>query len=164
MARRLLILLGLFFLFSISARAQGTGVLAGYSFERLGTSPGRYLHGVEIAAQHNFTSWFRFTADFDGHFGVPWSADGRTMHFVVGPELAVPGRISPFVHVMAGIGHVHANGLTDTSFASAVGGGIDMRFAPLFSWRMLQGDDVMTNFYGRVQHSVRLSTGILIRF
>jgi hypothetical protein len=39
MARRLLILLGLFFLFSISARAQSFDLFGGYSYERFGGSP-----------------------------------------------------------------------------------------------------------------------------
>jgi hypothetical protein len=164
MARRLLLLLGLLLFFSNSARAQGTGIFGGYSFEHLGTSPGRYLNGVEIAAQHSFTGWFRITADLDGHFGSPWSADGRTLHFMAGPEIAVPGRFSPFVHAMAGIGHVHVNGFTDTNFAGAIGGGIDYRIAPLLSWRVIQGDDVLTNFFGGAQHSLRLSTGFVIRF
>src|SRR5271166_4553686 len=116
MARRLFLLLELFFLLSISARAQGTGIFGGYSFEHLGASPGRYLNGVEIAAQHSFTGWFRVGADLDGHYGVPWSPDGRTLHFMVGPEIAVPGRWSPFVHAMVGFGHVHVDGLTSTSF------------------------------------------------
>jgi hypothetical protein len=164
MARRLLLLLGLFFLLSISAKAQGTGIFGGYTFERLGTSPGRYLNGVEIAAQHSFTGWFRISADVDGHFGLPWSPDGRTLHFMVGPEIAVPGRFSPFAHVMAGIGNVHDNGFTSTSFAGAIGGGLDYRIAPLFSWRVIQVDDVITNFFGGTQHSARLSTGFMFRF
>jgi hypothetical protein len=164
MARKLFLLLGLFFLFSISARAQGTGIFGGYTFEHLGTSPGRNLNGVEIAAQHSFTGWFRVAADLDGHYGVPWSPDGRTLHFMAGPEIAIPGRWSPFVHAMVGIGHVHVDGLTSTSFAGALGGGVDYRIAPLLSWRVIQCDDVITNFFGGAQHSVRLSTGFMIRF
>ncbi len=164
MARRLLLLLGFFFFLSISAKAQGTGIFGGYTFERLGTSPGRNLNGMEVAAEHSFTGWFRIAADLDAHFGMPWNPDGRTLHFMAGPEIAMPGRFSPFVHVMAGIGHVHDNGLTSTSFASAIGGGIDYRIGPILSWRAIQVDDVITDFFGGTQHSARLSTGFLIRF
>lgn len=164
MARNPIILLGCFFLFSLSAKAQSIGLFGGYSFEHLGTSPGRNLNGLEITAQYRFVNWLRVNADLDTHFGLPSNADGRTLHFMVGPEIAFPGRISPFVHVLAGIGNVHSEGLTSTSFAAALGGGIDMHIAPLLSWRMIQGDDVITHFFGGVQHSARVSTGIVIRF
>lgn len=164
MARKLLILLVFFLLFSISAKTQSIGLFGGYSFEHLGTSPGRNLNGFEIAAQYKFTNFFRVTADLDTHFGFPTSPDGRTLHFMVGPEIAFPARISPFLHVMAGIGNVHDNGFTGTSFAAAIGGGVDMHIAPLLSWRMFQYDDVITHFFGGTQHSMRVSTGIVIRF
>ncbi|HEY2645394.1 MAG TPA: outer membrane beta-barrel protein [Candidatus Acidoferrales bacterium] len=164
MARRLSLLLGLLFLFSISASAQGPSIFGGYSYERLGTSPGRNLNGVEIEAQYGFTNWFRVNADLDAHFGLPSHADGRTLHFMAGPEIALPGRWSPFVHAMAGFGHIYDNGFSGTSFAGALGGGVDYRVAPLFSWRVIQADDVVTNFFGGTQHSVRLSTGFVIHF
>ena len=59
MARRIVMLLGLLLVFSISASAQSTGLFAGYSFQHFGASPGRTLNGVEISAQRYFTSWFR---------------------------------------------------------------------------------------------------------
>src|SRR5579864_729942 len=71
MARRVLILLGLFFLFSISAKAQSGDVFGGYSYERFGGSPGRNLHGVEITGQYKFRSWLGIAADMDAHFGLP---------------------------------------------------------------------------------------------
>jgi len=55
MARRIVMLLGLLLVFSISASAQSTGLFAGYSFQHFGASPGRTLNGVEISAQRYFT-------------------------------------------------------------------------------------------------------------
>jgi hypothetical protein len=164
MARRLLLLLGVFFLFSISAKAQTIGLFGGYTYERLGTSPARNLNGVELAGQYKFASWLSAVADFDGHFGLPSGLDGRTLHFMAGPEISLPGRISPFIHVLGGIGHVYDNGFSSTSFASAFGGGVDWRIAPLLSWRVIQGDDIITHYSGGVQHSARISTGLIIRF
>jgi hypothetical protein len=164
MARRLLILLGLFFVFSISARAQGIDLFGGYSYERVGGSPGRNLNGVEITAQYKFMDWLGLAADVDGHFGLPSQPDGRTLHVMAGPQISFPARISPFLHVLAGIGHVSNNGISDTSFAGAIGGGIDMRIAPLISWRIIQGDDIITHHFGGVQHNVRVSTGLVFRF
>jgi hypothetical protein len=164
MARRLLIPLGLIFLFSISAKAQGIEVFGGYSYQRLDSSPSRNLNGVEITAQYKLANWLGVAADLDGHFVLPSQTDGRSLHFMVGPQISFPARISPFVHVLAGIGHVSNNGIGDTSFAAAIGGGIDMRIAPLLSWRIIQGDDLITHYFGGIQHSARVSTGIVIRF
>jgi len=160
MARRLALLLGLFFPFSLPAGAQGrVELFGGYSYERLNTSLARNLNGVELTGQYKLKDWLGVAADLDGHFG----SGARTLHFMVGPQISWPGRISPFVHVLAGVGRVHT-GLSDTSFAAAIGGGIDMRLLPLLSWRIIQGDDVITSAFGATQHSVRLSTGIVMRF
>jgi hypothetical protein len=164
MARRLLILLGLVFLFSISARAQGMDLFGGYSYERLDSSPGRNLNGVEITGQYKFRDWLGVAADIDGHFGLPSSPDARTLDFMVGPQISFPARISPFIHALAGIGHVNLNGSPDTSFAGAIGGGIDMHIAPFISWRIIQGDDLITHHFGGVQHNARVSTGLVFHF
>jgi hypothetical protein len=164
MARRLLILLGLFFLFSISARAQSADFFGGYSYERFGGSPGRNLNGVEITGQYKFMDWLGVAADLDAHFGLPSLPDARTLEFMVGPQISFPARISPFVHALAGVGHASTNGISDNSFAGAIGAGIDMRIVPLVSWRIIQGDDLITHHFGGVQHSARLSTGLVFRF
>jgi hypothetical protein len=164
MARRLLIQLGLFFLFSISARAQSFDLFGGYSYERFGGSPARNLHGVEITGQYKFRSWLGIAADMDAHFGLPSSPDARTLDFMVGPQVSFPARISPFVHLLAGIGHARTNGSSDTSFAGAIGAGIDMRIVPLVSWRILQADEIITHHFGGVQHNARISTGLVFRF
>src|SRR5579862_4636222 len=164
MARRLLILLGLLFIYSISARAQGIDVFGGYSYERFSISPGRNLNGMEITGQYKFANWLGAAADLDSHFGLPSPPEGRTLHFMVGPQISFPARVSPFFHVLAGIGHASFNGITDTSFAAAIGGGIEMRIAPFISWRMIQGDDVITHYFNGIQHNARVSTGIVFHF
>ncbi len=164
MARRILILLGFFFLISVSAKAQNIALYGGYTFEHLGTSPARNINGVEIAAQFKFMNWLGVSADLDSHFGFPSSPDARTLQFMAGPEVSLPGRISPFVHALAGFGHVNLNGESSRSYAAALGGGVDMQVAPLLTWRMFQVDDVVTHYFNQIQHNPRISTGIIIRF
>jgi hypothetical protein len=166
MARKLLILLGLFFVWSISAHAQSIGVLAGYSFEHVGTSPGRNFNGIEIGAQYRLFGWLSAVADLDGHYVFPNQADGRSFHIMVGPEISLPGpkKFSPFIHALAGYGSIHDNGNTSSSYAAALGGGLDMHIAPLLNWRMMQVDDVVTHYFGGLQHNVRLTTGVVFRF
>jgi hypothetical protein len=170
MGRRLLVLLGVFFLFSVSARAQReVEIYAGYSYEGLyrlpNAIPGRNLNGVEIAAQYKLNDWFGGVAEVDGHFGLPANRDARILGVMGGAQVSLPRRrVFPFAHALVGVGHARTDGIWDTSLAAAFGGGIDMRIAPLFSWRTIQVDDVLTRYFGGMQQNVRISTGILWRF
>jgi hypothetical protein len=165
MIRKLLILPALLLACSVSARAQGRiDVFGGYSFEHLGTSPSRNLNGLEITGQYKFTDLVGLAVDLDGHFGLPSQLDGRTLHFMVGPQISLPFRLSPFVHALGGIGHVSDAGIRSTSFSAAIGGGINMRVLPLLSWRIVQADDVITHFFGATQNSMRISTGLVLSF
>jgi hypothetical protein len=162
--RNLLIVTGVLFSIAGTARAQGTDFFGGFSYEHFGTSPAKNINGLELTGQHRFIPWLGIAADLDGHFGIPSQFNTRTLHFMAGPQISLPFRFSPFLHVLAGVGHIHENGLTDTSVSAAIGGGFELRVAPLFSWRMIQADDVVTQFFGVTQHSLRLSTGLVFRF
>jgi hypothetical protein len=119
-------------------------------------------------------------ADFDGHYGsqnIPVFCEAIpnctaaiprsfTEHnFLFGPRVSVSvAKFRPFVEAQVGAGHVHVNGInSDTSFATAVGGGLDYKLFPLLAWRF-QGDYVHTRFFDTTQNNVRLSTGIVVRF
>ena len=165
MARKLLILLIFTFLSSLSAQAQSMGLFVGYSFEHVGTDPSRNFNGVEIGAQYKLAPWLSAVADLDGHYVFPNQSDGRTFHIMFGPEVGIPiRRYSVFVHALAGYASIHDNGLTGSSYSAALGGGLDRHIAPLLTWRMIQADDVITHYFGGVQHNIRLSTGVLLRF
>jgi hypothetical protein len=75
------------------------------------------------------------------------------------------GKIRPFAEALFGAAHVSVNngGPSDTSFATALGGGIDYRIIRPIAWRF-QGDYVQTRFFGATQNNVRFSTGIVLRF
>jgi hypothetical protein len=164
MARKLSFLLGLIFFISVAARAQDKlEVFGGYSLERFSASPSRNLSGWEASGQYKFSNWLGGVADLDAHYGSPSNLDFRTLSFMVGPQVCFPGRISPFVHALVGLGHIRA-GSTDSSFSTAIGGGVDMRIAPRLSWRILQADAVVTRFFGGTQHNARISTGIIFHF
>jgi hypothetical protein len=165
MARKLPFLLVLIFLISLTARAQDkVELFAGYSFEHYTTTPSRNLNGWELSGQYKFANWLGGVADLDAHYGLPSNADYRTVTFMAGPQISIPARLSPFLHVLVGVDHIRAAEITASSFAAALGGGIDMRIGPALSWRIFQADDVVTRFFGGTQHNPRLSTGIVLRF
>jgi len=166
MLRRMPVLLGLLFLISLSARAQDRiELFGGYSFQRFGATPARNLNGWELAADYKLVPLVSLTADLDAQYGLPSSLDSRTLHLMVGPKITLPtfGRYSPYVHALGGFGHLWA-GQAQMSVAVAVGGGIDLPIAPLFSWRIIQADYLMTRFPHAPQNNIRLSTGLVFHF
>jgi hypothetical protein len=87
---------------------------------------------------------------------------------LIGPRLSIPvGKFTPFAHALVGAGHANDRGTgysnSDTSLATAIGGGIDYKLIPAVAWR-LQGDELHTRFFGSTQDHFRFSTGIVVRF
>ncbi len=167
MLRSLSFSFALVLLVSFSARAQGLGdkveLFGGYSYMRT-ASPSFNLNGWELAGQYKVTDWLGGVADFDGHYGSPNGFSTSLHTFLFGPEVSWPARVSPFAHVLFGGAHVSSGGFSDTSFAMAVGAGIDTRLIHGIYWRIIQGDYLPTFFGNSRENNARLSTGIVVRF
>ena len=138
-------------------------------------------NGWEASVEGKLIPWVGIVADFDSHygsqnfvgacaglgFGCGTIHAGFTEHnFLFGPRVSVSvGKIRPFAEALFGGSHVSVNnsGGSDTSFATALGGGLDYKIIRPVAWRF-QGDYVQTRFFGATQNNVRLSTGIVLRF
>jgi opacity protein-like surface antigen len=68
---------------------------------------------------------------------------------------------------MIGLAHIHNGGdfpsSANTSFAAAIGGGVDYRLIKFLALR-LEGDYLQTRFFHTTQDNLRLSTGVVLRF
>jgi len=172
MLRKLSLLLGLFFLISLSAHAQGLSdkveLFGGYSYLHFDSSPignpAGNLNGWELSGQYKVTNWIGGVADFSGDYGSLGGVGTSVHAFLFGPQVSWPARVSPFAHVLFGGAHFDGGGFSGTAFASAVGGGIDTKINDRFSWRIIQGDYLITRFGSTTQNNVRVSTGIVFRF
>jgi hypothetical protein len=137
------------------------------------------LNGYEFSATYKILPFVGLTADFSGHYGtVAGSSSGHVQTYLFGPELAFPAKVSPFVHALVGAGHqavgsgssssggvpVEILSSSDTAFATALGGGIDLHIAPFLSFRAIQMDYLVTRFRSGTQNQPRASTGIVLRF
>ena len=81
-----------------------------------------------------------------------------------GPRVGTTiGKFRPFAEFEIGVGHVSASSESDTSFATAVGGGMDYKLFHAVALRA-EGDYVHTHFFSAGQSNVRISTGIVLRF
>ena len=161
MFKKLLSVVGLLLLASLSAQAQDkVELFGGYSYMHLGNAPSVNLNGWEISGQYKFKDWLGGVADFDGHYG-----SSSTYTYLFGPQISYPSRISPFAHLLLGGAHISEAGFGSSSFSMALGGGIDVGlFHDQFYWRAIQTDYLMTQFGSRAQNNFRASTGIVIRF
>ncbi len=167
-----------------SAQIPTSGnIFIGYSYSRSEVAPGAHtvnINGWEGSLEGKLLPWVGIVADFGAGYGsnnlfpaitcpIPGcgprsSTDVRRYTVLFGPRISVPvGRFTPFAHALFGAAHASQTGSSDTSFATAVGGGLDYRLIHGIAWR-LQGDEVHTRFFGGGQDHFRFSTGIDFRF
>lgn len=167
-----------------SAQIPTSGnVFFGYSFYNtdLSSIDSANTNGWELSVEGKALPWVGIVADFDGHYGsqnfvfctVPqgppcgvFNASFTEHNFLFGPRVSMSvGKFRPFAEALFGGAHISANNgvSSDTSFATALGGGLDYKIIKPIAWRF-QGDYVQTRFFGTTQNNVRLSTGIVVRF
>jgi hypothetical protein len=98
--------------------------------------------------------------------------------YLIGPELSLPSRVSPFVHLLVGVAHqstgagtlnngTNYNGIASTrasGFATAIGAGIDLKLIPHVWIRPIQIDYELTRFNSGSQSQPRVSAGVLVHF
>jgi hypothetical protein len=166
-------------LFAGVANAQvptSGNVFFGYSFYNTDLSPTNRssLNGWEGSLEGKIIPWVGIVADFGGYYGsgvavcIPGGCSNLTAHeesFLFGPRVSMSfGKIRPFAEALFGGSHINTNGAgADTSFATALGGGIDYKIIRPIALRV-QGDYVQTRFFAATQNNVRVSTGIVFRF
>lgn len=185
--RKLLILAFLCTVFAGLASAQiptSGNVFFGYSYLNTNYSSGLPISGSGMngwngSVEAKIIPFLGFVGDVSSYYGSQSYAilcpSGQTcptvtqniseQNYLFGPRVSVSvGKFRPFAEALFGAGHLNANSLgSDTSFATAIGGGLDYRLIRLVAWRF-QGDYVQTRFFDTHQNNFRLSTGIVLHF
>lgn len=181
---------GIFFAATLaSAQIPASGnIFVGYSFERTNWSGLHSTFGLPVGSP-NLNGWeaslegkvlphVGIVTDFASHYGSqtfnqvppggPANVTGHQWELMFGPRLSIPaGKFTPFAEAMFGVAHIHNGGdlptSSNTSFANAIGGGLDYRLIRLVAVRV-EGDYLRTSLFSTTQNSFRLSTGIVFRF
>jgi hypothetical protein len=168
-----------------SAQIPSANVFFGYSFYNtdLSNIDRANANGWEASVEGKIIPFLGIVADVDTHYGSQnfpagcivtngvigcgtFNASFTEHNFLFGPRVSISvAKFRPFAEALFGGAHVSINnsGGSDTSFATAVGGGLDYKLIPLLAWRF-QGDYVQTRFFSTSQNNVRISTGIVLRF
>lgn len=162
--RRLALIL---FAFAPALHAQyflpKANVFLGYSYNHMDFGQGvtRNLNGYEFSGEGQVLPFLGLVADYSGHYG---SNSLHEQNFLFGPRVsATVGRFTPFGQILFGAAHLGSIGSSDTSFAQAVGGGLDYHLSGPLAWRN-QIDYLRSSLYNGTQNNVRLSTGLSFRF
>ena len=177
-------------LFATPSHAQSIEVFGGYSFVRAPVTftqtilcpvPGcptgintqnLNLNGWELGGAFKVFGPLALAADFGRTIGSFQGANTHLQTYLAGPQLRFPGRISPFAHFLVGAAHESIDtsagsltfGPTQSAFATALGGGIDLKVLPLLSIRPIQIDYLLTHFNSSTQNQFRVSAGIVVHF
>jgi Outer membrane protein beta-barrel domain len=158
-------------------------VFIGYSWENASSSALNLdlnranLQGWEASLEGKMVPFLGIVADFSGHYGSegvteltpngPLNVDvtGHEEEVMFGPRVSFSvSKFRPFAEFEIGVGHMNTNNNgSDTSWATAVGGGLDYRIFRPIALRV-QGDYVSTHFFDTTQENFRLSTGVVFRF
>lgn len=132
-----------------------------------------HFDGGEASAEVRVSRW----AGVVGGYGLQWSnRDGQVLQrlFLIGPQFspqAIHHGVIPFAHVL--VGYVHgtfdwggpvADGISEGSvFATAVGGGLDIKLGRGFWFRAIQADWLHADLSPDHHTTARISAGIVLR-
>jgi len=140
--------------------------------------------GGAASFTYNASKWLGLTGEFAGYdfkrslfplTGSTTETNGGMVSYLFGPRLNWRkfDYFVPFAEFLVGgaRGDVELTGTgSQSAFALAAGGGVDMVLTKNFAWRVAQLDYFMTNFSGPAlnatarQNSFRAGTGLVFRF
>ncbi len=162
--RKFAVLLGLLMLAPMAAHAQRFDLFGGYTYEQLDQPDGNaHTSGWATSITYKFNPYLGLSGAFRGNYGTLFNESASLHGFYVGPQLSLPIRYSPFVHVLVGDRRLSMPTLEKSAFSTEVGGGLDILVKPYMSIRAIEGDIVTGNIYPTSSHS-RLCFGVVFHF
>ena len=116
----------------------------------------------------SFSATFNNSGYFDANSGKTLHANVQRYTLLAGPRYNWrTGGVTPFAHALFGIQHIRAGfddrTRSDTAFAMAFGGGLDVHAGEHMDVRVVQVDYLPTFFNGTRQDNIRASAGIKIK-
>jgi len=140
--------------------------------------------GGTVSVAGNINKWFGLVADV-GLYSVggdlqPGSS-GYAQTYLFGPRFSHRGEhVTPFVSALFGAAHLGVksnspllgssnffnNSVHENAFATALGGGFDLKLGKRLAWRVVQAEYLLTKFNdgnNNRQDNFRLATGLVFR-
>ena len=133
-----------------------------YNHAEVVTNDARNFNGWDASFEGKLVPWVGIAGDLNGNY----VNHGSEYNFLFGPRVSVEvSRFRPFAQLLIGASHISvANGsASDTSFANALGGGLDYKVLGPASLRG-ELDWIHTRFFSNGQNDVRFTTGFVLNF
>lgn len=179
--RKLFILLAVLFVAHIPAQAQESypvvEIFGGYSYlsaEVLGDREGLGTPGFIASIAGNPHPNFGIVGEISGHYGnvtIPGirpdpQFDADVFTFLVGPRFTGRrGNLNYFGHVLIGGARSKIETVdSETDFALAIGGGLDINASKEIAVRLFQVDYLPIRASGDTSNNFRFSIGFVYRF
>ena len=131
---------------------------------------GMHLFDLDTGAEGRMTARIEgaVTAGFGGHAGGNPAVPVKSVFLGAGPHIAIESksRFEPWIHGLAGWERLRLQTATvgaSSALGFMVGGGVDIRLAPLIYWRF-QADYLGTNFQSSLQSNYSFGSGIILYF
>jgi len=140
------------------------------------------LHGGTASVAGNVNRWLGLVADFGGYevTDLPHGTSAKAYTYLFGPKFSHRGaRWTPFAQFLFGAarltsdvstpvpGFFSASTFHENAFATALGGGLDLKLTKHVAWRVVQGEYLLTKFNdgnNNEQNNIRAATGLVFRF
>ena len=128
------------------------------------------LDGGEGAAVQNVNNWFGGMLDFGVQWGTRNGYNTNSEQIMYGPVFSYRklSAFTPAAHVLLGAvrGSQGFAGIPSvaTTFGAAFGGSVDIKISKMLSFRVIQGDLIVTDFMKEHQESLRVSSGLVFTF
>ncbi|HVA00036.1 MAG TPA: hypothetical protein VMV34_00120 [Terriglobia bacterium] len=134
------------------------------------------LNGWQASITENATDWLGITQEFGGFYGTQ-RLQGFDNHFSMfsilsGPRFSYPRLkgVTPFAHALFGYDQTTVSlpgsnlSARSSSYAMALGGGMDVKVSRRLAVRLFQADYYLTRDFGSSQNNLRFSAGMVFRF
>jgi hypothetical protein len=143
-----------------------------FDYQRTGNGGSGYI-------TYNFTNIFGLVADFGGYANTRTGIDDKALTYMFGPRFSLRHweKWTPYMQFLFGGAYAWSgpNSGTQSSFATASGGGLDYNFNKRISFKPIQVEYVMTQLnsaalggstkgFGNHQNDVRYSAGVVFKF
>ena len=155
----------------------------GYSYIYKADDLVKSLNGFSASGFINATPWLALGGEFLGGFSSESYQQSyyhridseRYWYYVFGPRLSLwpTNNIRVFSQILFGGARATIKSrsffafeqtLSESSVTALLGGGVDWRFARHFSWRVVEGNYLPTDFNHSNQNNWQVSTGIVCSF
>lgn len=170
--KKLIMLLAVLFVASLPAQAQtdypGAEIFGGYSYFNTDFGDRESQHGWGASFTGNLGPRVGLVAEFSGNYkGIdfgPFDISTRTYTYLFGPRFSYrTDAATVFGHVLVGGATLQIEDASDTNFALAAGGGVDVNVSNRFAIRAAQIDYIPI-FAGDTIHNFRYMGGVVIKF